>query len=48
MASWIQIPTDKKQNLTTSARNLIMGHVWLFQQDSDPKTNIKIKTKMGH
>jgi len=25
-----------------------MGHVWIFQQDSNPKTSCKIKTKMGH
>jgi len=43
-----QIPTDNKnQNLTACARNLITGHVWSFQEDSDPKTNIKIKTKMS-
>jgi len=28
--------------LTACARDLIMGHIWIFQQDSDPKTNIKI------
>jgi len=33
----------KNQNLTASARNLTMGRGWIFQQDSDPKTNIKIK-----
>jgi len=38
----------KNQNLTACARNLITGHVWIFQQYSDPKTNIKIKTKIGH
>ncbi len=38
----------QNQNLTASVRNLIMGHVLIFQQDNNPKTNIKINTKMGH
>ncbi len=29
-----QIPTDKK--LTDFVRNLIMGHVWIFQPDNNP------------
>ncbi len=27
----------KNQNLTASVRNLIMGRVWIFQQDNNPK-----------
>jgi len=27
----------KNQNLTPSARNLIMGYGWIFHQDNDPK-----------
>ncbi len=38
----------KNQNLTASVRNLIMGRVWIFHQDNNPKQNIKINTKMGH
>ncbi len=41
----------KNQNLTASVRNLIMGRVWIFHQESSTKqskTNIKINTKMGH
>ncbi len=35
-----QIPTDKK-----IIRNLIMGHVWIFQPDNNPNTNLKKNTK---
>ncbi len=42
-----QIPTDKKST-TDSVRNLIMGHVWIFQPDNNPNTNLKNNTKMGH
>ncbi len=39
-----QIPTDKK-----IIRNLIMGHVWIFQPDNNPNTNLKKKYKeIGH
>ncbi|MDM1740218.1 hypothetical protein HX113_13950 [Acinetobacter towneri] len=38
----------KNLNLTASVRNLIMGHVWIFQPDNNPKTNLKNNTKMGH
>ncbi len=38
----------KNKNLTDSVRNLIMGHVWIFQPDNNPKTNLKNNTKMGH
>ncbi len=31
-----QIPTDTKSN--PSVRNLIMGHVWIFHQDNNPKS----------
>jgi len=34
----------KKHNLTTSARNLVMGHVWSFQQDIQQQTS-KLKPK---
>ncbi len=48
MASWIlSIPTDKNQQVTDSVRNLIMGHVWIFQPDNNPNTNLKNSTKMG-
>ncbi len=42
-----QIPTDKK-NKKWLLENLIMGHVWIFQPDNNPKTNLKNNTKMGH
>ncbi len=50
MTSWIQLNTTDFFffKLTVHARNLIMGHGWIFQQDNDPQTNIKTKTKMGH
>ncbi len=38
----------KNQNFTASVRNLIMGRVWIFHQDNNPKQNIKINTKIGH
>ncbi len=38
----------KNQKETDSVRNLIMGHVWIFQPDNNPKTNLKNNTKMGH
>ncbi len=34
--------------MTDSVRNFIMGHVWIFQPDNNPKTNLKNNTKMGH
>ncbi len=34
--------------MTDSVRNLIMGHVWIFQKDNNPNTNLKNNTKMGH
>ncbi len=37
----------KNQNLTASVRNLIMGRVWIFHQDNNPKQH-QINTKMGH
>ncbi len=43
-----QILTDKNQKVTDSVRNLIMGHVWIFQPDNNPNTNLKNNTKMGH
>ncbi len=44
-----QISTDKKnQQVTDSLRNLIMGHVWVFQPYNNPNTNLKNNTKMGH
>jgi len=36
----------KNQNLTPSARNLIMGHGWIFHLDNDPKQTSKVNTKM--
>ncbi len=41
-----QIPTDKNQKVRESVRNLIMGHVWIFQPDNNPKTTQKWVT--GH
>ncbi len=38
----------KNQKVTDSVRNLVMGHVWIFQTDNNPKTNLKNNTKMGH
>ncbi len=36
----------KKLNLTASVRNLIMGRVWIFHQDNNPKqTSISISTQ---
>ncbi len=43
-----QIPTDKNLNLTASVRNLIMGQVWIFQQDNNPKQTSKSTQKMSH
>ncbi len=46
-----QIPTDKNQKVTDSVRNLIMGHVWIFQPYNNPNAiyaNLKNNTKMGH
>ncbi len=34
--------------MTYSVRNLIMGHVWIFQPDNNPNANLKNNTKMGH
>ncbi len=47
MASWIPSNT-KSQYLNGAVRNLIMGHVWIFQPDNNPSTNPKNNTKMGH
>ncbi len=38
----------KNQQVTESVRNLIMGHVWIFQPYNNPNTNLKNNTKMGH
>ncbi len=35
----------KNQNLTASVRNLIMGHVLIFQQDNNPKQTSKYTQK---
>ncbi len=46
VASFYQIPTDtKNQQVTDSVRNLIMGHVWIFQPNKIPNTNLKNNTK---
>ncbi len=34
--------------MTDSVRNLIIGHVWIFQPYNNPNTNHKNYTKMGH
>ena len=34
-------------NLKQSARNLGMGRRWIFQQDNDPKSHIKIGVQMA-
>ncbi len=31
----------KNQLVTASARNIIMGHVWIFHQDNNPKQTSK-------
>ncbi len=31
----------KNQQVTDSVRNLIMGHVWIFQTHNNPNTNLK-------
>ncbi len=38
----------KNQQVTDSVRNLIMGHVWIFQLDNNPHKILKNNTKMGH
>ncbi len=38
----------KNQNLTSTVRNLIMGHSFDLPAGQQSKTNIKINTKMGH
>ncbi len=38
----------KNQQVTDSVRNLIMGHVWIFQPYNNPDTNLKNYTKMDH
>ncbi len=38
----------KNLQVTDSVRNLIMGHVWIFQPYNNPNTNLKNNTKMGH
>ncbi len=35
----------KNQNLTASVRNLIMGRVWIFHQDNNPKQTSKYTQK---
>ena len=35
----------KNQNLTASARNLIMGRGWIFHQDNGPKQTSKSTQK---
>jgi len=35
----------KNQNLTGSARNLIMGSGWIFHQDNNPKQTSKLTQK---
>ncbi len=35
----------KNQNLTASVRNLIMGRVWIFNQDNNPKQTSKSTQK---
>ncbi len=47
MASWI-LSNIKEINKWLTVRNLIMGHVWIFQPDNNPNTNLKNITKMGH
>ncbi len=45
---FIKYQQIKNQNLTASVRNLIIGRVWIFHQDNNPKQTSKINTKMGH
>ncbi len=53
--SWTHGITDsikyqqiQNKKVTDFVRNLIMGHVWIFQPDNNPKTNLKNNTKLGH
>ncbi len=51
MTSWILSNTNrlkKNQQVTDSVRNLIMGHVWIFQPYNNPNTNFRNNIKMGH
>ncbi len=43
-----QMSTDKNQYATDSVRNIIIGHVWIFQPDNNPNTNLKNNTQMPH
>ncbi len=36
------------KNKQVTVRNLIMGHVWIFQPYNNPNTNLKNNTEMGH
>ncbi len=38
----------KNQQVIDSVRNIIMGHVWIFQPYNNPNPNLKNNTKMGH
>ncbi len=49
MASCIISNTNKEKiNKWLTLRNLIMGHVWIFQPYNYPNTNLKNNTKMGY
>ncbi len=51
MTSWILSNTNrlkKNQQVTDSVRNLIMGHVWIFQPYNNPNPNFRNNIKMGH
>ncbi len=37
----------KNQQMTDSVRNLIMGHIWIFQSYNNPNTNHKNYIKIG-
>ncbi len=49
LLSHSELPQGKflnRDSPTYSVRNLIMGHVWIFQPYNNPNTNLKNKTKL--
>ncbi len=49
MESWILLNTNRlKINKWLTIRNLIMGHVWIFQPYNNPNTKLKNNTQKCH